>query len=242
MTAAMFVVAATCAVGALGRSAVLASRRCEVRWRLAPSPAGGSVGAIDAWARGLSERWRARPGPRGRRLVDELPNALDDVARALRAGASVPQALADAALAGGVAASELGDLVARAHRGLSLEENLARWMDERPMVEVRLAATALGLAAAAGGSAAQAVESVAATLRERHAATEEVRVQSVQARLSAVVIALLPLGFTAWCVTTDPRAAAFLLGSAVGWACLTAGLTLLAVGGWWMARIVRSAT
>ena len=65
--------------------------------------------------------------------------------------------------------------------------------------------------------------------------------QSVQARLSAVVIALLPVGFTAWCITTDPRAASFLLGSAAGWLCLTAGLALLAVGAWWMARIVRSA-
>ena len=124
---------------------------------------------------------------------------------------------------------------------MSLGESLDRWAEEQPVVEVRLAATALALAADAGGSAARAVESVAATLRERRSAVEEVRVQSVQARLSAVVIALLPLGFTAWCVTTDPRAAAFLLGSAAGWLCLTVGLTLLALGGWWMARIVRSA-
>ena len=109
------------------------------------------------------------------------------------------------------------------------------------MVEVRLAATALALAADAGGGAAQAVESVAATLRERHSAVEEVRVQSVQARLSAVVIALLPVGFTAWCVTTDPAGRVVPARFGGRLVVPTAGLALLAVGAWWMARIVRSA-
>lgn len=142
---------------------------------------------------------------------------------------------------GGVAAAELRSVVERVERGLALAPSLEQWALEQPLPEVRLVATALGVLAEAGGNAAQVVESVAATLRERHAAAEEVRVQSVQARLSATVIALLPVGFTVWCITTDPRAASFLLGTAAGWLCLAGGLAMLAAGGWWMARIIRSA-
>ena len=219
----------------------MATRRGDVRWRVVGTGEPAPVGAFEAWLSSVVARWHGRPASRRRRLVVELPDVLDEVARALRAGASLPQALADASQTSGVAAAELAALVARGGRGMGLGESLDRWADEQPVVEVRLAATALALAADTGGGAAQAVESVAATLRERRSATEEVRVQSVQARLSAVVIALLPLGFTAWCIATDPRAASFLLGSPAGWLCLTAGLALLAVGGWWMAHIVRSA-
>ena len=246
MTAAVLGVLGVLLLGAAGRQALVTGRRCEVRWRLGRRPPG------------LPPRWSPRCCPRswpggrtGRRLAGGVsspscPHALDDVARALRAGASLRQAMADAARAAwpgpavwpppSWAPSWPGPSA-----GLALAAVLDEWADEQPLVEVRLAATALALAADAGGRAAQVVEAVAGTLRERHSAAEEVGVQSVQARLSAVVIALLPVGFTAWCVTTDRRAASFLLGSAAGWLCLLAGFGLLAVGAWWMARIMRSA-
>lgn len=253
MTAALLSLVGVLVVGAAARLAVASSRRCEVRWRLPVAGGGATRGVEPVVASAVTRataRWQERPPARRRRLVAELPATLDEVARALRSGASLRQALAGAAAGGGghpvggavrVAAAELRAVVERVERGMALVPALEQWAVEQPLPEVRLVATAIGVVAEAGGNAAQAVESVAATLRERHAAVEEVRVQSVQARLSATVIALLPLGFTVWCITTDPKAASFLLGTAAGWLCLTGGLALLAAGGWWMARIIGSA-
>jgi tight adherence protein B len=178
---------------------------------------------------------------RRRRLEAGLPGVLDDAARALRAGASLRQAIADAgASRGGPAAELMLSLASRLEMGVPLVVALDQLARDEPSGEVRLVAAALRVAAEAGGQAAAAVEKVAATLRERHAAGQEVAAHSVQARLSAVVIALLPVAFTVWCVATDDRAAAFLLASRAGWLCLAGGLGLLGAGAWWMARIVRS--
>ena len=135
----------------------------------------------------------------------------------------------------------MASLASRVEMGVPLVVALDQLARDEPSGEVRLVAAALRVAAEAGGRAATAVEAVAATLRERHAAAQEVAAHSVQARLSAVVIALLPVAFTVWCVATDDRAAAFLLASQAGWLCLVGGLGLLGTGAWWMARIVGSA-
>jgi tight adherence protein B len=176
-----------------------------------------------------------------RRLVDELPNVLDDVARGLRAGSSLRQSCAAAAGARGRAGAELGAVVRHAERGAALPAAFRAWAERSTTPELRLTAAALALAAAAGGPQARAVDGVATTLRERRAIAAEVRAQSAQARLSALVIGLLPVAFMVWALATDRRTAAFLVSSPPGWACLLAGLGLEAGGVLWMRRILRGA-
>jgi Flp pilus assembly protein TadB len=180
--------------------------------------------------------WR-RPG--AGRL--ELAAALDDVARALRSGASLLQAVDDAGRGPPDPSRRvLADLARVSSRGLPLGQVALAWAATTSSADERLAATALALAADGGRHPARAIDGVAATLRERAAIAAEVRVQGAPARLSALVIAGLPLVFTTWCVVTDPRIAAFLLTTGAGWACLASGAALELVGAWWMARIVRS--
>ncbi len=229
----------------LGRGAVLAGRRQAPAWRLSvrtsAGSGGSSVGAPAALVAVGQRWWRERPRRWRRALADDLPGVLDDVGRSLRAGATLRQALGEAAHAHeGPAAQGLAEVVVLAERGLPLTDALQRWSRAAAQPEVDLAVAALALAADEGGGAARVVDAVAATLRERRAAMQEIDVQSVQARLSAVVIALLPLVFTTWCVATDDRAATFLLASPAGWLCLVAGLGLLAGGAGWMVHIVRS--
>ncbi len=185
-----------------------------------------------------------RPGRRGaehRALVADLPGALEDVARSLRSGTSLRVALAEASTAAtGPARRDIGVVVEHTDRGVALGEALDTWAARRPTAEVRLAVAALGLGLDAGFTSARTVDGVAATLRERAAVAGEVATQATQARLSALVIALLPLAFTTWACLTDGRIAGFLLASPAGWACLLGGVALNAVGAAWMARIMRS--
>jgi tight adherence protein B len=224
--AAAAVVVAAIAIRALGRTGthrmVRTRFRAERRHRFPPA---------------LS----IRAGRADAHAVAALPLVLDDVARGLRSGGSLRQACDDAA-ARAPATLGLGPVLGQAARGVPLADALAAWPRERPLPEVRVAAAALALAADAGGPQARAIDSAADTVRERLAVTAEVRAQSGQARLSALVIGCLPVAFLAWAVVTDRRTAAVLVGSPAGWACLAAGAALEAAGAIWMGRIVRGAT
>jgi len=169
-----------------------------------------------------------------------LPPVLEATARGLRAGASLPMALATAAVgAAPAAAPDLAAVVSgAAHDGLVAA--LDRWAVERPLPGVRLAAAALALAAEVGGGGARALDGVALTLRQRQAAAGEVRALATQARLSAVVLTVAPLLFAGLAAAADPRTASVLLRSPLGQSCLAIGLLLDAAGAAWMARITRA--
>ena len=230
--AVLIVAAGVLAVAAVTRRGLVQPARHGARRRLHPR-------RHFVLAAGLRARWQ-RVGAE-RRLVDELPNVLDDVARGLRAGSSLRQSCADAVGGGGHAGAELAAVVRHAERGAPLPAALGAWAERSTIPELRLAAGALALAAVAGGPQARAVDGVATTLRERRAIAADVRAQSAQARLSALVIGLLPVAFMAWALATDRRTAAFLVTSPPGWACLLAGLGLEVGGVLWMRRILRGA-
>jgi len=214
------------------RRAIAVAFVADVRLRLGHHVAAGRA----------RRTWRpVRLAAEHRRLVADLPGALEDVARSLRSGTSLRVALAEASkAAAGPARTDLGTVVARVDRGVSIGEALDAWAVRRPAAEVRLTVAALGLGLDAGFTSARTIDGVAATLRERAAVAGEVAAQAAQARLSALVIALLPVAFTTWACLTDGRIAGFLLASPAGWACLLGGVGLNVVGAAWMARIMRS--
>lgn len=176
---------------------------------------------------------------RSRRTEADLPALLEAVARSLRSGAALPVALREAATSPSAAAEALGHVLADADRGLGLAEALDRWVPRHPRPAVRLVVGALTVALVAGGSPARGVDGVAATLRERAEVEREARSLATQARASALVVTLAPLGFGALGVLGDERSAGFLLGSPAGLACLVAGLILDGLGAAWMHRIAR---
>jgi tight adherence protein B len=206
-------------------------RRCGVATGGLRSGLGRALGAPARRARA-----RASPDQLGRVLSE----ALEQVARAVRGGASLHQAIT-AAAAAGPAAAVLADVAAATARGQPLAGALQDWPRRHPRPEVVMAAAGLALAASAGGSQARAVDALAATIRERLAVAADVRVHSAQARLSAVVIALLPLAFVVWAALTDPSFGRLLVASPAGWACVAGGLTLDGLGALWMRHLLRSA-
>ncbi|MCA1684172.1 MAG: type II secretion system F family protein, partial [Actinobacteria bacterium] len=183
---------------------------------------------------------RARRGRADADLERALPGALEAVARALRSGASLNQALHEAATTTrGRLGIELGRVTAEAGHGAGLVEALDRLAVRRPLPGVRLAVAALCLGVETGGAQARAVDGVAVTMRERLAVAAEVQALSSQARVSALVIGVAPLGFGAFAAVTDPRHARFLLHTPLGLAFVTTGLVLDGLGWLWMQRLSR---
>jgi tight adherence protein B len=171
----------------------------------------------------------------------QLPAALDRLAASLRSGASLPMALDEvgAALEAPIG-PELTALAHEADRGRPVRDVLDDWSAAHDDPGTRLAATALVLATVIGSAPARAVDGVAATVRERLDLAAERRALASQARTSALVLSVAPVGFAALLVVGDTAAARFLLGTPAGWACLVGGITLDAAGAWWMARLSRS--
>jgi tight adherence protein B len=177
-------------------------------------------------------------GRRDRLVEAAMPDALDAMARSLRSGGSLRHAIEEAARDDtGPLAVDLRHVAADLHDGASLVDALDRWALDRPLPGVRLAAAALALGAETGGATAQAVDGVAETLRTNVAIAGEVRALSSQARMSALVIALAPIGFTFLAATSDGSTATFLLRTPAGVACLCAGLALDLAGGLWMRKL-----
>ena len=192
---------------------------------------------------------RRRSAPRRLAAATEhaLPGVLDGIARHLRAGGSLAQAIATTQ-----PPPSAPDLVASWDRLTALVPviGVTAALDDwcrgdattttrpPPPRSIGLAAAALSLAATTGGSPARAIDGVAATLRSRLAVADEIRALSSQARASAAVIALAPIVFGLLAGLSDPRARSF-FASAPGLALLALGLALDALGAAWMARLCR---
>jgi tight adherence protein B len=185
---------------------------------------------------------RTRQGRGDARLEAALPGALEAVARSLRSGASLRQAVAEAAVATpGLLGRELAEVARQVSHGATLVAALEAFGRRRPLPGVRLTVAALCLGVETGGALARAVDGVASTLRDRIGVAAEVRALSSQARLSALVIGLAPVAFGGFAVTTDPRTAQFLFRTPAGLFLLAAGITLDGLGWLWMQRLSRVA-
>ena len=182
----------------------------------------------------------ARTGKHDRRREAALPALLEGIARSLRAGSSLHQAVEDAAAQALAGSDDLALVAATVSHGSSLSQALDRWAELRPLPGVRLAVAALALSADAGGVSARAVDGVAMTLRQRQTVRAEARALATQARLSAVVMALAPIAFGLVAMAADSRSMRFLFGTPAGLGMLSLGLLLDLCGFAWMSRLTRS--
>ncbi|MDZ7734622.1 MAG: type II secretion system F family protein [Acidimicrobiia bacterium] len=191
--------------------------------------------SITRWTTSILPR---RDEERQRRVG--LPDALERLARALRAGSPPAEAFRSAADgAAGPLGEDLRRVAVRLEAGVSRRSALAEWVQRSPSTGVRLATAAVGLGSDVGGSRSRAVDRVAVSLRSRAAVEREVRALAAQARLSALVIALAPLVFGVLGLLGDPSMASFLVGTPVGLSCLVGGIVLDVAAVVWMRRIVR---
>ena len=162
---------------------------------------------------------------------------LELVARELRSGVTISQAFenvvrtADDTL-------ELDGLVDRLHNGELIGPAIDWWVVRLASADAALVAGVFHLGTETGTAIADALERATAGIRARAELADEILALTAQSRASALLIAVAPVGFGAVLLLAEPAAAAFLFTSALGLACLALGLTLDAIGFWWMHRLV----
>lgn len=186
---------------------------------------------------------RARAWLQRRRLQAELalqlPTLLEALVGGLRAGLSLPQALAvaeeDLPMPSAALARRLCDALSLGADLEALLQDEARSQGAHSLAsDWRLLATAVGIQRGSGGDLAGTLDQLTETLRERQRLQAQVDALTAQGRLSAWVLGLLPFVLMLALQWMDPEILAPLFHTPTGWVLLglaavfeTAGLLLL---------------
>jgi tight adherence protein B len=171
---------------------------------------------------------------------DEVADVVDiaeRIARDVRSGVSLRDAVARAAV---TAPEPLGEVAAALARDVPLREALAAHHPTRDERDLLVHALVLGTAHPEVVSSV--LDRTSAVVRERRAWRLERHAHAAQARASARVLTLLPLGFAGWGVLTSASVRQAFTSSAAVAAVTAVGLGLNLLGWLWMRRVVGGRT
>ena len=158
---------------------------------------------------------------------ERFADAVGSMTAAVRAGLSLPQAIGYAAQESEPPVCEdLRLLVAALEVGVPLEAAVDVWAARVATADADLVAGALDLHRRSGGDLPAVLDQVTATIRDRVGVAREVRTLTAQARLSAWILGLLPIGFFGFLWLTARSDIEGALATPVGIVCVVVGLCL----------------
>ncbi|KPV40098.1 hypothetical protein AN478_08040 [Thiohalorhabdus denitrificans] len=205
------------------------------QWRLLPALlVGGVVGF------GVPLLWLRRQVAKNQaRFAEILPDALDFLARSLRAGNPFPASLK-------AAAGELPEPVGSQFRltfeeinfGLDLESALYNLASRVGIPEVHYFATAVNLQRSTGGNLADLLTRLADIIRARQKTYREVQINAAEMKMSAHVLIALPFVVGGAISVMNPGYMAPLVNEPFGRMILGAQLLLFLVGYFVIRRMV----
>lgn len=177
------------------------------------------------------------------RMEAQFPDALDLIARAMRAGHALTTAIK---MCGEEVQMPLGPELRRLSDeitlGIPFDDALQSLVERVPLSDVSFLAVAMSVQRETGGNLAELLDKLASLMRERSRLKGDVRVKTAQGRFSAWILSVLPF-FMAGLMTVLNKEATMRLWeepaarSALWWV-----LGLMALGVFWITRIVRVKT
>jgi len=173
-------------------------------------------------------------------IEEQLPDAIDMIKRALRAGhpfagsvklasEELPQPLA----------GELKSTFADINYGSDVRRAMLGMLQRLPSVAVMAFVTAVLVQKETGGNLAEILTQISGVIRGRFRLERKVRTLSAEGRLSAWVLALVPLVLFAAIWITQPDYLPALTENDTGKMLIMYGVCSAAVGVFWIKRILR---
>jgi tight adherence protein B len=133
---------------------------------------------------------------------------------------------------------DLARTIARIDTGVPIGEALAGWADNVASDDAHLVVGVLELHRRSGGDLPSVLDNLVATLRDRRATHREVRALTAQARLSAVILGMLPIGFFGFLLLTSRHEMLEAMATPLGEAAVAIGLGLEGLASLWIRRLL----
>ncbi len=168
-----------------------------------------------------------------------LPEAIDLMSRALRAGHGVVAAIE-------MISDEISDPVASEFRrafeehsfGLPLREAMLNLAARVPLPDVQFLVTALLVQKETGGNLAEVLDKTTMVIRERNRLRGQLRIHTAQGKITGWILGCMPFGLFAAINFLNPGYARILLEDPLGIQLIYIGLGLMAVGVWTIRKVI----
>jgi len=170
----------------------------------------------------------------------QMPDALDLIARALRAGHAFFVGLK-------IVGDELADPISTEFQrtfeeitiGLSIPEALQNLAGRMDCPDVKYFATAVSVQRETGGNLAEIMAGLGHTIRKRFEFHEKVKALSAEGLLSAIILFILPIAIAVIGYLTNPTYMSVLFIDPVGRHMIAAGALLMVIGGFVTKSMIR---
>ncbi len=185
----------------------------------------------------------ARTQRRRLAIVVQLPTFLDGIVRLVTLGNSVPAAFQAALQTTETPLRECLDRVSRMMRaGIEIDRALAHVATVYRTREFEFVGAVLRLSVKYGGRADVMLERMSAFMRDLEQAERELSAMSAETRLSAWVLAALPLGIGGFLIATNPKYFNAMWSDPDGRHLIYLAFALQAAGGYLLYRMTRLRT
>ena len=180
---------------------------------------------------------------RDRRMVNfnqKLPDALDLISRALRAGHSISAAIEIVAEEGvEPLRTEFAEVYKQQNFGLPHRDALLQLGRRVPSADLQVVITAMLVQKETGGNLVEILDRTTAVLRDRQRIEGELRVRTAQGRLTGWILCLLPIVMFGLISLTNPGYANILISDPVGRKLAYTGIGMMVLGGLLIRKIIR---
>lgn len=174
---------------------------------------------------------RFKKNQRLRKFEEQFPEAIDLIARALRAGHAFTTGLAmTAEEIPAPVGEEFKLLYDRQNFGMPLPEAMKAFAARVPLIDARFFVTAVLTQRETGGNLSEVLDNLASVIRERFKVKRQVRVLTAHGRITGWILAGLPPSLAAAMFILSPGHMKILTGDKLGVQMIIAGLALQVIG------------
>lgn len=182
-----------------------------------------------------------RADKRQRRMIAQLPAFLDNIVRLVTIGNSMGSAFQTAAANTDEPLREVVETAASLSRSAKeLDAALVHVSRLYGLKELYMIAAVVSLAMRFGGRSDQVLERMAAFMRDVAQARNELSASSAEVRLSAWILALLPVGIAGFIIVTNNNLFMGLWHDPAGFKMLVTAVALQIGGSYWLYRMAKS--
>jgi tight adherence protein B len=171
---------------------------------------------------------------------EQFPEAIDLIARGLRAGHALPttlQMVADEIPA--PVGSEFRLLFDQQNFGMSLPDALKAFGSRIPLIDARFFVTAVLTQREMGGNLSEVLDKLSAVIRDRFKVKRQVRTVSAHGRITGAVLMALPPTVAGVLFFISPAHIRLLVDDPLGMQMVAMAVTLQIIGIIWIKRVLR---